>query len=235
MNISARRSGARAALLASFLAVVPAARAGSILALTGVDVSNHALYGYGGAIATIKGGPGDSGLLVRLWWDRLTYDFIGAPGRVDANSWGESASLGWQQAIPSGMLSGYVGIDARNTTLTPGVSSRSAGEHTGGRFELDLDRRFCTDWRFDGIGSFVSGSDDYWTRGQLLYALKGGLAVGPETVWMGNPDYDARRFGVALAGVPLYKSLKAAIDAGYDKNSNEPAGAYGSVSLAAAF
>jgi len=235
MTLSARRSGARTALLASLLAAAPAARAGSILALTGVDVSNHSLYGYAGAIATLKGGSGDSGPLVRLWWDRLTYDFMGAPGKVDANSWGESASLGWQRTHASGMVSGYVGVDARNTTLTPSVSSRSAGEHTGARFELDVDQRFCSDWRFNGIGSFVTGSDDYWARGQWLYALKGGLAAGPETVWMGNPDYDAHRFGVALAGVPIYKSLKASIDAGYDKNSNEPAGAYGSVGLTASF
>jgi cellulose biosynthesis protein BcsS len=232
---SDRRWGARVAVIAAALALVPAARAGSILGLTGVDVSAHSLYGYAGAIATLKGGADESGPLVRVWWDRLTYDFQGAPGKVDASSWGDSASLGWQHAYASGMVSGYAGIDSRNTKLTPSVASKSAGEHTGARFELDVDHRINGDWRFNQIGSYVTANADYWTRTQLLHALKDGLVVGPEMIWMGNPDYDAHRFGAAVMGIPIYKSLKAAIDAGYDKNSSEPAAAYGSLSLAASF
>jgi hypothetical protein len=119
--------------------------------------------------------------------------------------------------------------------LSPGIPSRTAGAQTGGRYELDLDQRLCSAWRLDGIGSFVTGTKDYWARGQALYALGGGVSAGPEAIWMGNPDYDADRFGVTLVGIPVYKSVKAGLEVGYAKTVNLPGGAYGSVGLAASF
>ncbi|MGO8913134.1 MAG: cellulose biosynthesis protein BcsS [Bradyrhizobium sp.] len=213
----------------------PAAAADHFDALTGVDVGGHSTYEYVGGIAGLAGPLSQSGPLVRLWADHLTYDFTSGTTKVTAKSWGENASLGYQFVYATGLVSGYAGINSRTTTMPTAIVSREKGSKTNARLEADWFQQLPYNLRTDAIGNLVTGTGDYWTRARLLYQTNLiGIAVGPETIWQGNPDYKVHRFGLA-AEAPLCSAAKATVDFGYEKNSHFSSDGYGGAHISVMF
>jgi hypothetical protein len=224
-----------ACLFAATLALARPAAADNFNALTGVDVGGHSTYEYVGGIAALAGPLSQSGPLVRLWSDHLTYSFLSGTTKVNANSWGESGSLGYQFVYATGLIAGYAGIDHSDTTMPSTIMSREKGSNTNARLEADWFQQLPHNLRTDEIGSLVTGTVDYWTRARLLYQTAFcGIAVGPETIWQGNPDYNAHRFGLA-ADAPVGSIVKATVDFGYEKISRVNSSGYGGVSLSVSF
>ena len=225
----------RLALFLSVLAIMACspsvARADKAMALSGVDGGAHSFYGYAGGFAALDGNIDQSGPFIRLWADYLTYEFFSGPTKVDADSVGVSASVGYQYVHSSGAVSGYLGVETRNTILSPDVSAATKGVRTGARMELDASQRLTEDLSADAIGSFLTNTNDYWTRARLLYKVHDAIALGPETVWQGNAVYSAYRIGAAFVGGQFFNSVTVTIDAGYEKNRSLSPGGYAGLSL----
>ena len=233
--------GWRSRLAALFVALTAtaylstAAKADKAVALSGVDGGAHSFYGYAGGIAALDGNIDQSGPLVRLWADYLTYEFFSGPTKVDADSVGVSVSAGYQYFHSSGVVSGFLGVETRNTVLSPDVSAATKGVRTGARMEVDAIQRLTQDLTADAIGSFLTNTNDYWTRARLLYKAHDSFALGPETIWQGNAVYNAYRIGAAFVGGPIFGSVTVTIDAGYEKNENLSPGGYAGLSVGVTF
>jgi Cellulose biosynthesis protein BcsS len=227
-----------ACALASLLAAAQPAAAqpatGRYDVLTGVDVGSHSTYIYAGGVAGLMGPLSQSGPLVRVWADHLSYQFKSGSTRVMARGWGQSVSLGYQFVYATGLVSAYAGVSHRETTVPAGVTSRSKGSKTEARLETDWFQQLSDDLSSHVIGRLVTGTANYWARGRLWYQTPVKIAVAPEITWQGNPDYKAHRFGMA-ARTPVGRTVSATIDAGYEKNSHFAGGAYGGLSLSIRF
>jgi hypothetical protein len=203
--------------------------------MSGVDVGGHSDYEYFGGLVALAGPLSQSGPLVRIWTDRLSYDFLQGTRKVQAHGWGQSASLGYQLIYGDGSLAGYVGIDHRDTSMPSDIASREKGSQTGARLEADWFQRLTPTLKADVIGSLVTGTLDYWTRARVLYETPfQGVAVGPEVTWQGSPDYDAHRFGLG-AELPVGRVVKATFDVGFEKISHSNGTAYGGLGLSVPF
>jgi hypothetical protein len=211
-----------------------AGHADSFIALSGVSAGSQSLYGYVGLIGTLNG-LGTDGPIIRLWGDRLTYAYEANTGKVNARSWGTSASVGYQLAYPTGIVTGYVGIDERDTALSPDVASPVRGNRAGTRLELDDAQQLPEHLQLRLIGSYVTATSDYWTRGQLVYPVAQGIVAGPEAVLQGNPEYSAYSIGATVGVVPIGTSASFNLDAGYQKLDRLAGGAYGALSLSLTF
>ncbi|SRR5579883_2484204 len=206
----------------------------NVIALTGIDVGGHSVYGYVGGVAGLAGPLTQSGPLARLWVDHLSYDFASGTRKVTARGFGESASGGYQWVYASGLISGYAGISQRNTSVPAGVTSREKGSKTEARFEADWFQQLSGNLKSEVIASLVTGTADYWARARLWYRTPMKIAVAPEFVYLGNPDFKAHRFGLAVQA-PVASTVKATVDAGYEKNSHFAGGAYGGLALSIPF
>jgi cellulose synthase/poly-beta-1,6-N-acetylglucosamine synthase-like glycosyltransferase len=219
--------------LGALLVCRTSAQGDDTLVLAGTDQSTTSSYVYAGSIISLSGNLAQSGPLLRIWADRLNYDYTTNGQRINAASWGEDLAAGYQHVSGQNVLSGYVGIDDRTTALFPAVSSRIAGTRTGARAEVDADQTIAGPLAINAVASYVTGSAEYWSRAQLLYRLGGTLRLGPEATWQGDPDYHGSRIGATLAGISLGK-LSLGLNGG-SQRINGAAGGYGSVSLSAAF
>lgn len=228
------RAAAFCALLAALLvaATTSDARADDTLLLAGTDVSSVSTYTSVGAIVSLDDDLQKTGPLLRLWGDRLTYDFNSDGERVGVLCWGESASFGYQWREPGGLVSAYAGVDDETTALAPAVSSPTAGTHIGSRFELDVDRNAAPNMTVGLIGSLVTATHDYWTRVQVLERV-GMVQLGPEAVWQGNPDYHGSRVGLAAGDVGLGRSVRLSLSGGL-QTLNGNSSAYSDLSLSTA-
>lgn len=236
-NWSKPRLFACVAVVIGLLTATQPARAedaGNILALTGIDVGGHSVYGYAGGVAGLAPLT-QSGPLVRLWADHLSYDLNSGARKVTARGFGENASVGYQWVYAgNSSLAGYAGVNHRNTTVPAGVASREKGSKTNARVEADWFQQLTDNLNSHIIASLVTGTVDYWVRARLWYQTPMKIAFAPEFVYLGNPDFKAHRFGAA-AQASITSAVKATIDAGFEKNSHFPNGAYGGFALSVLF
>jgi hypothetical protein len=216
--------------LAAAIAIPALADPTPLLFLAGTDVSPTSTYTSIGLIASFNGDLGKSGSVVRLWGDRLTYDFQSGGTRIGATSWGQSISLGYQWVDKNGFETAYAGYDNRTTDLSPVVPSQTLGTKDGARFEVDTTRAFGSLLHASAIGSLTTATHDYWTRVEILTGASTHAMFGPLFVLQGNPDYHGFRSGFTLENMRLTSHIATALAVGTQR-INGAAGVFTSLSL----
>ena len=124
----------------------------------------------------------------------------------------------------------------RDTDLSPDDrGSDVRGSQWGANISLQGDRRLGEDWRVNGIASFTTGTDSYWTRGRLTRKLPSGHAVGVEAVFHGNDDYATWKVGVVMLDIRLAPGTSLGLKGGTGKTDSEDLSAYLGIELARSF
>lgn len=196
-SAGARRLGA--GVLAALLCAPALAK--DALLLGGVEGSPETSYAYVATVLPLPGSKLGSGWVQKYWLDRLTYSYRSGDREIDARAYGAEAALGYQNSWAGGWGAAYLGVRYSDTRLTPdNPDSRVRGGQFGAKVQLEGEQDF-TEWRANGIASYVFASRGYWARARLQYRLPNGLYLGPELIVQGDPDYRGRSAGLALTGL----------------------------------
>jgi len=206
------------------------------LALAGADYGGENAYYYVGLLVPFPGSNLGNGFVQRYWVDWLQYEYESNNQTIKAEALGASVALGYGKAAAKGAWSVYLGPVWRDTSLSPDDrGSDVRGAQWGMSISLQGDRRFGNDWRANGIASFTTSTDSYWTRGRVTKKLPSGYAAGLEAVFHGNDDYSAWQAGAVLLDIQLSPQASMGLKCGARRSSGEDTGAYIGLELARSF
>jgi len=206
------------------------------LVLAGAEYGDENAYYYAGLLVPFTGSDLGNGFVQRYWLDWLQYEYDNGTRTIKARAPGASVALGYGKAVTAGSWSIYMGPVWRDTDLSPDdKDSDVRGSQWGANISLQGDRRLGNDWRANGIASFTTGTDSYWTRGRLTRKLLTGHAVGVEAIFHGNDDYAAWQAGVVMLDIRLVPGTSLGLKGGARKTDGEDLGAYLGVELAKSF
>lgn len=206
------------------------------LALAGADYGGENAYYYVGLLVPFPGSNLGNGFVQRYWVDWLQYEYESSNQTIKAEALGASVALGYGKAAAKGAWSVYLGPVWRDTSLSPDDrGSDVRGAQWGMSISLQGDRRIGDDWRVNGIASFTTSTDSYWTRGRVTKKLLSGYAAGLEAVFHGNDDYSAWQAGAVLLDIRLAPQASMGLKCGARKSSGEDMGAYIGIELARSF
>lgn len=226
---------ATVSLLIAALVFGPAtANAQTLVPVTGVDHSSTSSYAHAGAIRKVGGTFNESGPVVRVWGDRLTYHFDANERAVEASSYGGNASLGYRWASPASSFALYGGVDLRHTGFSIPLDRPNRGLHLGARMQAE-GRHRIGDLAVDGIAVFVTGTNEYWTRAGAVRYLSEWISIGPEIVHQGSATYESRRLGLQFNGLPMGGGIRMSINGGVEKNARLRPVPYASFSMVRSF
>ena len=206
------------------------------LALTGAEYGDNNAYYYAGLLVPFTGSDLGNGFVQRYWLDWLQYEYDNGTRTIRARAPGASVALGYGKANTEGSWSIYMGPVWRDTDLSPDdPGSDVRGSQWGANISLQGDHRLGKNWRTNGIASFTTGTDSYWTRGRLTRKLLSGHAVGVEAVFHGNADYATWQAGVVMLDIRLASGTSLGFKGGAKKNDGEDISAYLGIELAKSF
>jgi len=197
------------------------------LALAGAEYGDKNAYVYAGLLVPFRGSDLGNGFVQRYWLDWLQYEYDNGSRTIKAKAPGASVAVGYGKAVTAGSWSIYMGPVWRDTDLSPDdKGSDVRGSQWGANVSLQGDRRLGEDWHANGIASFTTGTDSYWTRVRLTRKLQSGHAVGLEAVFHGNDDYSAWQAGVVMLEIRLTPETALGVKGGARKTDGDNTGAY---------
>jgi len=204
--------------------------------LAGSELSPDNSYSYAGLLLPAFGGNLGDGFIQRYWVDRLTYRYDSAGRRIDAESLGAEAALGYVTPTANGSLSGMLGVLYRNTDLSPDdPDSAARGSKWRIKAQGESTQRLAGELELGLMASYVFGQKAYWSRARLGYPLGDGLRAGPELSLQGDPDYRVTQYGAFLSGLRLGTGIQAGLKAGIRDPRDEGSQAYVGLELTGLF
>lgn len=184
--------------------------------LTGGEAAETDYYTYVGVIVPGAGWKNGKGLFQRYWIDQFGYEYNGAPGRVEASTWGGEVALGYVTPNPRGWWSASVGLRYTDTSLSPDDPNASArGTQASAKIQLEIDQALATDWRIGAIGSYTLKQNQYWGRLRITRRVSPHWSLGCEGVVNGNDETDSIASGLVLIWHPPSSSWSLGLKAGY--------------------
>ena len=179
-------------------------------------------------MAPLPGSTLGNGFVQRYWAEYLTYEYVGGSDQdIEAKAPGVEAALGYQKGYETGYFGVYAGLYHRNVSLSPDDPNSSVrGSQTRLRVQLEVEQRFATAWRVNGIASYVFVQESYWTRARLLRAVRGPLLFGVEAVVQGDPEYKGNQVGLVLTGFQPVPGLDLGFKLGAKKIEGRSTVAY---------
>jgi hypothetical protein len=206
------------------------------LAMAGAEYGDENAYFYAGLLVPFKGSDLGNGFVQRYWLDWLQYEYDNGTRTIKARAPGASAALGYGRVVTTGSWSIYMGPVWRDTNLSPDdKGSDVRGSQWGANISLQGEHRLGEDWLANGIASFTTGTDSYWTRGRLTRKINAGRSIGVETVFHGNDDYAAWQAGLMMLDIRLAPGTSLGLKGGARKIDGEDIGAYLGLEFARSF
>lgn len=203
------------------------------IVLAGAQGSGATGYGYAGWLAPWPGYRLGAGPVYRLWIDYLRYEYPLGPTTIEAKGPGAEAALGYLGTRGDLAWGVYAGAVYRDTSLSPDdPDNRAGGGRLGARLQGELGQPLGAGWRWSGIASYETTGSGYWARARLLRNVDGPVAVGPELVVQGSPDYDAQQAGIAVVGLPLGADAGAGFAIGAQRSATDTVRLYIGVEFA---
>lgn len=217
------------------MALCNAASAAGSMVLAGAEWTVESSYLYGGVVIPLPGSRLGGGLVQRYWIDRLTYRYEKDGREIHALAPGVEASLGLQGSGRRGWWGVYAGLAFRDTRLSPddpGARARGSQLRPKGQVEGALD---VGSLRVYANASYLFGLQAHWLRAVVDKEVLGGVRAGPEVTIQGDPDYDARKVGCSVSGLPLLDLAHLGLSAGLQSLSDGPWRPYVGVGFSALF
>lgn len=217
-----------ASLLVGSVSSLGLATTPSAIGLAGAELSRDNHYTYVGAVLPLPGHSLGSGLVGRFWLDHIGYVYDASPAsRVEGQSLGQEAALGWQWSGTHNWGGIYLGLRHSHLELEPDdPTNRDRGHRWRGKLQVEGDLAISPSWRANGIASHLFGSNNHWVRLRLQTALSNGWHTGPEVIRLSAPDHRAWQLGSYLGNLRLDQDLYLTFKAGVRKASGESVRGY---------
>ena len=205
---------------------LPSAHAADAQIFSGVQASGRGNYfGQVGLVLPFWNQQLGNGFVHRYIVNALTYDYKKGASRIDGESYGGEAALGYQTSNSSGAWGGaYVGVMYQNTELSPmDPDSNAEGSHIGTRFQVEGEMPVAQNFKVGGIASYLTTNDAYWTRARVMYRVWDNIFAGPQAIFSGDSDYNARELGLAVTGFKMTPNSEIGFNAGARKSTDDSA------------
>ena len=179
------------------------------------DSVNHNTYL--GIISTLTGKSINNGFTQRYYFDFYRYDFE-EDETIRTLVGGAEGSIGYHKS--SGNVSGsvYLGLRYNYADLSPDIIDSKIRDHNVWlKAHLSGEANLTDELSLSLMGSYTFGLEGFWSRGRLMHHLRGGLSVGPEMEFMGNPDYQAWKMGIIVTGFEPFPGVIVGLKAGIRK------------------
>lgn len=235
-------AGAAAAQEAPVTPAVPPVTTFSSVAYAGVDIRERSYYGYAGLIRALNGNIATNGFLVRgsVLYGEYDYTLPVVGGVIDGDVTAFSALVGYQHFFQGLVGRVYAGVDYEDHDLTPdNPFDPNRGSDFGVMVRGELETQYSFNALFYGslVGIYGSAKERHWVRGRAGYNF-GGIILGPEAIFTGNPVSDDTRFGAfAILRNPNLAPAEVSFYAGHSHTESIRGGSsmYGGVELSLAF
>jgi hypothetical protein len=161
-----------------------------------------------------------------------TYSYIsGATGsQINGTQFYGSFLGGYEKVWNSGSVAGYLGVDARNTTLSaPDPSNTTAGTAVGIKAVAEFYLKPWDKTMLSGIASYATDHNTFYGNLRAGYDLFGYGYLGPEFTVLSDTSYRQLRVGAYYSAPKLY-GVQFGVGAGVVSDSRTQSGAYGTLS-----
>ncbi|MEL6422944.1 MAG: cellulose biosynthesis protein BcsS [Pseudomonadota bacterium] len=225
MNTPSLKTLLAAGLLACGLST--AASAQSTYVFSSFDTTDTADIGFIGGVMAVNGDINADGVLLRLSGLHGTYSYALGAGENDVDVTAVDAMVGYQTFRDGLRLSGYIGVEHRDSDLAlVDPNNPTQGDEVGAKVQLELATTAGTPLYLSLIGSYSTAFDTYWTRGRVGYDF-GGFVIGPELMALGDEGFDQIRYGGFVdIQIPGMRNVAIGLSGGgvdSDSSSTDPA------------
>ncbi len=203
----------------------------------GADLAQHSDFFWTGITSIPFGNLGDDGVRIRAMGGMGRYEY-----RTSATTSGKNKGtitsgellFGNRMSFGSAVLTGYVGLDAKNYDLRdPDPQNPESGSRAGIKAAFEFYMRTAPDWFVTGYGNISSVFQNYTLRGAINHEFAPGFALGPEGGLLGDQRYNEERIGL-IATLTAPKG-SATIASGIAHSSDNGSGPYMTLTLYAPF
>ncbi len=186
--------------------------------LTGLEISKSNSYYYIGYISALPNSKLGNGFVQRIWIDHLSYEYSGGSGYTEAKAPGVSYSVGFQKSNEQYSFGAYLGVQDRNTKLSPNdPSNTSNGNNFAVITALDFTKKFSNSHSLELMGNH-SPEIGYWSR--IRYIHQRDLSFGPEFSVQGNDSYRNTKIGLFIGNIKIVEKTTAQLRIGHSKNDD---------------
>lgn len=215
-----------AAALALAAAWLPQYAAADWSAYGGAEAGTASSSVFLGAEAALFGSS-QSGFVHRLLLDWQEHSF--RTGGIDATrrSPGAEYSLGYRISGRSGSLASYLGLQYRETDVSPStVQSETADDEWRLGFHFDGSLRLSDNWAATGRLDTYPQTRGFGIRGRLMRSFANGMSLGPEIRLEADDDQRTQQLGVALTTPEPVSGLGITATAGVQMGDDDDVGPY---------
>lgn len=204
-------------LLFAIVLIAKNSNASDSLVLTGIESSKNNSYYYLGYINSLNDSKLGNGYIQRLWVDYLTYEYSNGTSDINAYAPGISYSLGYQKTKEKYAWGGYIGIQARNTNLSPDDPGNKLRGNRGSIVVAVDGKHQVIDQLFVELMGNYAPDTGYWSRARIPFGIA--MKTGPEYSIQGNPNYQNQKIGWFISDIDIGERFKGGIKTGYSKNN----------------
>lgn len=203
----------------------------------GVDAGQTYGFVWTGVTAIPFGNLGDDGVRVRAMGGLGQYEYntSAVPGGKNKGTITSGELLiGNRKSFGAMVLTGYVGLDAKNYSLRdPDPGNPESGSRAGIKAALELYARTAPEWFVTASGNISSVFQNYSARAAINNELTPGFALGAEGALLGDERYDEQRAGLIATMTFAKSSLTVA--SGVAHSSDNGSGVYTTLTIYAPF
>ena len=167
----------------------------------GASGADTTLVAYMGRVAPLPGQRLGDGWSYSVFADHVEYEYDQGSTTIDARASSVRLGLSRETPVAGGTLAYGLGVQARNTRLSPDdISNDNRGSHVRAVADLQWRSSEQADWRngFYGQYAFVARSD--YSKLFVGRRLGNDVAIGPQFWTGGDPSYRVYGAGLALEG-----------------------------------
>jgi len=158
----------------------------------------------------------DNGLGLKLGGDGLQYQFNARGSRISATAPGAEALVGYTVSGDIGTFGLSLRPQYRHTDYDHGFVSSHHYEDVGFKTEFSGTGHISPMMHMSVSASYTTVNEMYRLQLRpLLYGAINRIQVGPEAIFLGNPDFSRKQYGLALTGIPLTHGISLTAHAGY--------------------
>jgi hypothetical protein len=191
--------------------------------VVGIQVGRYFLYPF----ATYKiplSGTLKNGWIAQFGSNNLFYKFQISP-TTTITAWAPSAEAlaGYAVSGTAGNVSLVFGPQWRPTVYSNNFTS-SLTAVFGVKGELSGTANFGNPAHLSETASYATVNKFYRWQNRLLFGNSGKVQVGPEAIFLGNPQFIRQQYGVAVTSIPLSRSATMSLDGGYQHHISVASG-----------
>jgi hypothetical protein len=172
----------------------------------------------------------ESGMRIRAGASIGSYTYVSTTPTVRdiaGTQQGGNIMAGYEHVTRNMKISGFAGIEIRNTELTPiDRNNGSRGAMGGLRVALDFYMQPTNYSMLSANFTFSTINSSYYGRVKGGLALIEGIYVGPEFLMIGDSTTSQTRYGIHATGIKV-GALQLGVSGGYVNQTNKPHAFYG--------